>query len=311
MSAGKPEAKALAKKSDNPLTQWEIELNQRRVNLQKALPDSYPVDRFIHAAKAAVAKNQKLLQCDRLSLYQAVYTAAELGLVPNSALGHGWIIPYGKEAQWVTGYQGLVFLVGKSGLGTIEQPVLVYQRDLDEGRFILEQGDRRRCRLVGFPKDPSKPKGDVRFAFYTTLLPTGQRKFHVVDRDLLLARRDGSKGYQNAIQYKKDHPWISAFDPMCMKTVIRDGAKFEAKSGDDVWSERLGRAIEYEDAEEATWHREPAADGVTGNDVLRSKIKGANPALVEDAQIDISNEPEDPAHVAQNEAASREPGSEG
>lgn len=281
MSTQKTEQKALAKAPPSPLASWEASLNERRVNLAKALPSTYPVDRFIHTAKMAAARNPKLLECDRLSLYNAVYTAAELGLVPNSAgLGHGWIIPYGKEAQWVTGYQGLSYLVSKSGLGTVEQPVLVYQRDLDEGRFVLEQGDRRRCRLVGFPKDPRKPKGEVRFAFVTLLAPGGQRTFHVIDHELILARRDGSKGYQNAVRYKKDHPWISSFDAMAMKTVIRDACKVWPKSGDDVWGDRLGRAVEYEEAEEAAWREaEPTASGVTGADVLKERIKQANPEL--------------------------------
>ena len=76
------------------------------------------MEKFMVTVENMVRKNDKLLECDRGSLFATILTAAEFGLEPNTPAGLSWIIPYkdgkrggGLFAQWQIGYQGVCHLL--------------------------------------------------------------------------------------------------------------------------------------------------------------------------------------------------------
>ena len=230
------------------LVKVEKAIADRGGEFQKLLPKGWTVDRFAAQARVALAKTPKLLETDPKSVVLALYQCAELGLVPGGGLGHGWLVPYGKAAQWVTGYKGLIYLATKAKVVKSVRSVCVYQHEKDAGKFIHKEGQNRMLEHEVLPSPDGKEPVLIA-AYITMLLDDGQRDFHVMYLHQLLKRRDRSSGYQNAIQYKKSHPWISDFDAMCMKTVVRDGLKNAPMSSEAEWGERLGRAFEREDTE--------------------------------------------------------------
>jgi len=63
-------------------------------------------------------KNPKLAVCDPRSVFAAVIMAAQLGLEPGVG-GQSYLIPYGRECQFVPGWQGLVDLASRSGRASV------------------------------------------------------------------------------------------------------------------------------------------------------------------------------------------------
>jgi len=78
--------------------------------LMSALPKVINRDAFIINAFNIYANNPKLQQCSISSFLDSLMKAAKAGLMPNSPLGHCFIIPYKKEATFQMGYPGHIEL---------------------------------------------------------------------------------------------------------------------------------------------------------------------------------------------------------
>lgn len=63
---------------------------------------------FIETCIRVVRENPKLLQCDAKSLFGSILFCAEIGLKPNTPLGHAYILPYKGKAKFQIGYKGLI-----------------------------------------------------------------------------------------------------------------------------------------------------------------------------------------------------------
>lgn len=231
------------------LVRVEKAILNRVEEFRKLLPKGWTVDRFVAQARVAVAKTPKLLEVNPASVVMALYQCAELGLVPGGGMGHGWIIPYGANAQWVTGYKGLIYLACKAKVVKSIRPVCVYQHEVDAGVFQHEEGGAPLLKHRVLP--PPEGKEPLLVAAYSRmLLDDGQTDFFVMYRHALLKSRDRSSGYQNAVAYKRtDNPWMTDFDAMAMKTTVRHALKNAPMSSEAEWGERLGKAFEREDAE--------------------------------------------------------------
>jgi recombination protein RecT len=63
---------------------------------------------FIETCIRVVREMPKLLQCDPKSLFGSILFCAEIGLKPNTPLGHAYILPYKGKAKFQIGYKGLI-----------------------------------------------------------------------------------------------------------------------------------------------------------------------------------------------------------
>lgn len=63
---------------------------------------------FIETCIRVVREQPKLLQCDAKSLFGSILFCAEIGLKPNTPLGHAYILPYKGKAKFQIGYKGLI-----------------------------------------------------------------------------------------------------------------------------------------------------------------------------------------------------------
>jgi recombination protein RecT len=179
-----------------------------------ALPQHVTPERLLRIALSEVRRNPKLGKCSAPSLLGAIFTCAQLGLEPGGALGHCYLIPYGNECQFQIGYKGMIELARRSGQILSLSARAVYEND----RFSYDYGlneDLQHRPAIGH-------RGELTYAYAVAKLKDGGVQFEVMDRAELEEVRDGSQGYQNARKYNSsDTPWISSFDEMCRKTVIR------------------------------------------------------------------------------------------
>lgn len=98
-------------------------LDRFKGEIAKALPRHLNPDRMARIALTAFRRTPKLGDCDPRSVFAAVIQAAQLGLEPDT-LGRSYLIPYGKECQFVPGWKGLVDLVNRSGNATVYTGVI-------------------------------------------------------------------------------------------------------------------------------------------------------------------------------------------
>jgi recombination protein RecT len=244
----------LATRAPTPVEGWKMEMYHEKTlaNLSKALMGTgYAPERFAHTAYMLVAKNPKLL-VNKPQLWLGVYAAAECGLSLQTHMQQMFLVPFGKEVTPIIGAQGFVYLIGKAGLGLLSPPVLVFQRDVEEHRFKYRQGTRAICELDPVVRDPSRPKGELRYAFAVYEAANGRKTFKCMERSEILEIRDNSKGWK---AYKAGRASQSTWEattlpdgsesgnflPMSAKTVIRHFAKALPKSTDH-WGERAAKA---------------------------------------------------------------------
>src|SRR6267154_496168 len=93
-------------------------LEKFKREIARALPKHLSADRMARIALTCFRKNPKLAVCDPRSVFAAVIMAAQLGLEPGVG-GQRYLIPYGRECQFVPGWQGLVDLASRSGRASV------------------------------------------------------------------------------------------------------------------------------------------------------------------------------------------------
>lgn len=188
-------------------------LERKRGTIASVLPKHITPERIIKVALSAASRTPLLLQCTESSFVLAVMQAAELGLEPGSALGHAYLVPYrngktGKyECQMIPGYRGLIALARRSGEIVSLEAHVVYANDKFRVRYGLEPVLEHEPNLTGEP-------GDLVLAYAVAKLRDGGVQFEVMTRVQLEAVRRRSKAGGSG-------PWVSDFDEMCRKTVVR------------------------------------------------------------------------------------------
>ncbi|WP_417790320.1 recombinase RecT [Terasakiella pusilla] len=209
----------------SPVKQVGAVLERMKPQLQMALPKHLTPDRMIRVALAAINKTPKLLECNRDSLYAAIMTSAQLGLEPDGVLGQAYLIPFGKDVQFIPGYKGLIALARNSGDVSSIQAQAVRAGDHFDYGFGLNE------RLDHVPSDdPDRENKPITHFWAMAKFKDGGHHWDVMTVAQVEAIRDGSQGYKSAKRFAKNgkinSPWVDHFEEMGKKTVIRRIAKY-------------------------------------------------------------------------------------
>lgn len=172
-----------------------------------ALPKHISVDRMLRIAMTSIQKTPKLVDCTPNSLLGAIMQASQLGLEPDGLLGQAYLVPFKNTVTLIPGYKGLIKLARNSGeLATI-QAHEVHEKDTFMFCYGLEP------RLEHIPTRDEKP-GEV-IAFYAVArLKDGSTQFEVMWKREIDSIRKQSKA-------SGDGPWVTHYDEMGKKTVLR------------------------------------------------------------------------------------------
>ncbi len=200
----------LANKPVTPEQTVAAYLKKMEPEFAKALPAHMTAERLARVALTTIRTTPKLLECTIPSLMGAVVQAAQLGLEPG-LIGHCYIIPYGKEAQFIIGYKGMIDLARRSGQIQNIYAHAVYEAD----HFEYELGLH--------PKLEHKPasgrRGVMTYVYAVAHFKDGGYQFEVMDMEEIERRRQRSKASKNG-------PWVTDFEEMAKKTVIRHMWKY-------------------------------------------------------------------------------------
>lgn len=170
--------------------------------------------RFKRMAFTAWNSNPELQTCTPQSFLAALITAAQLGLEPNTPLGHAYIIPYNHKATFQTGYRGDVILLWRSGEVKSITTGTVYEKD----EFDFQYGTNAYLRHKPYR---GKDKGRITDYYAHIQFTNGGEIFYVMSAEEV---DDVRKKFSKSANSSKS-PWQTNYEAMAWKTVLRRAAK--------------------------------------------------------------------------------------
>lgn len=216
-----------------PKDQIAYLLQKKQGEIAKMLPRHLNAERLMKVAQIAATTTPALLKCDVPSLIGAIAQCAQMGLEPNTVLGHAYLVPFNtkrKDAEgnerWVNsvqvivGYKGLIDLARRSG-----QIVSIAAHEVCEGdQFDLVYGIDEKLEH----RPAMGERGPIIGFYAVARLKDGGHAFEFMSRRQIEQIRDASQGWNQAKKWKKEaaHPWSVHFVEMGRKTVIRRLAKY-------------------------------------------------------------------------------------
>lgn len=179
-----------------------------------AMPKHMTADRMMRIALTEVRKVPALGQCNIESFMGAIMQCAQLGLEPGSALGHAYLLPFGNgkakdgksNCQLIIGYRGMIDLARRSGQIVSLTARTVHENDTFKYEFGLEET------MQHIPADGDR--GKMTHVYAVAKLKGGGVQFDVMSRADVDKVRSTSKAGTNG-------PWVTHFEEMAKKTVIR------------------------------------------------------------------------------------------
>jgi len=183
--------------------------------VQLAIPKHMTVDRLLRVAMTAIRTNPKLMDCTPKSLMACLMGCAQLGLEPEPFLGQAYLVPFKNkmgqmEAQLIPGYRGYITLARRSGEVQSVSAQCVYTND----QFRLQYGLNEA--LDHAPEDGDR--GVFKGAYVVFRYKDGSHSFDYMTKGQIDKIRERSKA-------KDSGPWITDYDEMAKKTVIRRHVK--------------------------------------------------------------------------------------
>lgn len=190
-----------------------------RGSIAAVLPKHMTPDRLMKVALHAIRTTPALQDCTAKSLFGAVVQASQLGLEPNTILGHAYLVPFKNkktgtaDVQLIAGYKGLIDLARRSGQIESIAAHAVHANDEFDFCYGLQEELTHRPSM-------GADRGPI-VAFYAVAkLKGGAHAFEVMSRadvDQVM------KATQSRGQWG---PWKDHYTEMGRKTVIRRLAKY-------------------------------------------------------------------------------------
>jgi len=193
--------------------------------------------RLVRIAYNSIANDEKLLQCTHASILGGIMEALKLGLTLGGPMQEAWLIPFKDnkaggilKATFIVGYQGYRNIIDRAKSTVDLHPRAVYDHD----EFDFAFGTRPFITHV-----PAWRRGETSGALIAVYavahLRGGGLQMEVMPRSEVDAHRARSRA-------KDSGPWVTDYDAMALKTVLRKIAKYLPKSSDI-----LARALDLDD----------------------------------------------------------------
>lgn len=277
----------LAKQKADTLKFMES-ISSRKQSFQSLLPKGLDAEWFTGEVKVAIARTPKLLECDRMSVFDSLTTCAQLGLSPSGRLGSAYLLPFGGKCTLVIGYKGFVDLAYRSGEVVGFGAQVVHEAD----EFDYSEGFGVQIRQHVRSEDTNP--GPLRYVYAWAEMRGGYKVSLLMLAREVLAIKARSPGAR-----KPGGPWDTDPAEMWKKTAIRRLIKLLPLSPQKA--QGLHRAQEVEDAEWVDAGAAEAEDAAPkrGTARLKALAQGSKAEALE-----LSAEPE-------AVPVEREPGQEG
>ena len=164
-------------------------------------------EKFYLGVMTCVQKLPKLLECDPASVLLAAYDAAEAGCSLSPSLQLGWLIPYGKDAQFQASYRFFIQKAHKSGLISAFFAEVVYENDQFNRQFAPKRNLFHAPPETG---DRGKPIG----AYALVEFVSGAMDWEYIEEERIQRHRRASKAPGSLM-------WTTFWEEAWRKTAVR------------------------------------------------------------------------------------------
>ena len=192
------------------LVRSQLYLPTMQEQLKSALPPHVSVEKFLRVAMTAIQQTPKLLEMDRGSLFAAVVTGAQLGLLPDAQLGEAYFVPFKGKVQLIPGYRGLLKLARQGDIGFVEAEIICAN---DKTLYVL--GDNSHFESQVSWKDRGDPVAVYAVAKYRDGGIAARVVMTIAQVDAIRAKSQAANG----------PAWSDNYDEMAKKTALRRLAK--------------------------------------------------------------------------------------
>lgn len=201
-------------------------------------------ERLTKLCLLAASRQPELADCAPESFLMALMIAAQLRLDPSGLMGSAYLVPFRnrkrdgrKEVQLIVGYRGLIDLVSRTGRLKQIEARIVYENDQFDMRFGVEPRFDHVPKLDG-------DRGRAKLVYMIARLADGGTHIDWMTTEDVNRIRSRSKASDSG-------PWLTDWEEMAKKTVIRRGIKMLPMSIEDARDYAIGAALENADADEA------------------------------------------------------------
>jgi recombination protein RecT len=230
-------------------------LKRNNKGITSLLPAHVKPEMLMRTVFTAVTQTPKLLECTPVSILRCTLQAAMLGLPPNDGRGLSYLVPFKRnvkidgrwekisECQLITGYRGRLLLARQSGEVRAIDAGVVHEGDVwDYEKGLAPRLIHRKSKEPAYEPNGSTLRRKI-VAAWCCASVSGERQFEALEWWEIERIRNGSQGYQYAIKFDGDSPWINHPGAMSMKTAVNAECKLLPLS-----SERLALAQRIDDA---------------------------------------------------------------
>lgn len=245
--ATRQQAVAAAPASEQKTVLQLLGMDSVKRQLANALPNGITPERFLRVVLTEVRQNPALLGTTRESFLSSLMDAAALGLEPGP-LGHAYLVPYRNnktnavDCTLILGYKGLIDLARRSGNIVSIVARAVHEND----EFDFHYGDEERV----IHKPQIRGDRGPAYAYY------GVAHYRDGGKTVLVMSKEDVEKYRKRSKAKDSGPWVTDYDAMACKTVIRRMATFMPLSI------QAAEAIQKDEARELGFEKEVADLGI-------------------------------------------------
>lgn len=203
-------------------------LNSKLNQIKSVVASTVTAEKMARIALNELRKNDYLAKTalnNPDSFINSVMQASHLGLEIGGALGQAYLVPFKNEVTMIPGYRGLLTLARRSGFITSIKAEMVYENDTFELELGIDTKVVHKPLLTG---DRGKPKVVYMVAHFTD----GGYHFEWMSIEEVNKIRKRSPSGEKG-------PWVTDYEQMALKTVIRRGWKYlpmsiEMQSADKI-----------------------------------------------------------------------------
>ncbi len=294
--------------AENPAVAFRAMLESRKGEIAAALPKHITPERVIRLALTEFSKNPGLRECTAQSIYAGIIQASQLGL-EIGVLGQAYLVPYNnkvkkkgggeewrKEAQFIPGYKGLISLARRSGEVSSIETHIVYENDHFDLTLGIESKVEHKPQLLG-------DRGAPKLVYGVAHFKDGGYHFEWMTVADVAKIRQRSKA-------KDSGPWVTDFEQMMRKTLIRRMANYlpmsiefaAALQVDEAVSAGRAAAIEGDFAVVTAEDNETTGEGAPG-ETVESKPAGRRAAAAPAVTYGTVSDAMKKAHAAKDKDA--------
>lgn len=241
-------------------------IEQMKPEIARVLPRHLDADRMARIATTVLRQTPALGRTTPESFMGALMTCSQLGLEPGP-LGEAYLVPYGQTCTFIPGYRGLVKLAYQSGMVTELYAEVAYERDDFTYTLGLERDLTHKPYRGGERGAPT----DV---YAVAKLKGGGLAFEVMTVADVERIRARSKAGKNG-------PWVTDWEAMAKKTVVKQLAKWLPLSSEFVLATGHDESARTNIASELVDVEPDYIDGTIIDDASPAEPTPENPEVVQ------------------------------